>query len=113
MRTSYSTSSSGPDLVRLRRRIIRAYRLAQEVIVRTNLVSPSRVHGLMLAYDKACTHLRANISLASNSFPSTDALVTWLLDDSTDESVSEADRAGLELAVRAMKEEIEIAQERL
>lgn len=113
MTKSFSTSLSRPDLARLRRRIIRAYRWAQEIIGKTNLVPPSRVHGLMLAYDKACTHLRTDIALAGNSFPSADALLTWLLEDSADEIISEKDRTGLELAVRAMTEEIEKSQKRL
>ena len=39
----------------------------------------------MAAYNKAHDHLRADIICASNLFPDTDALSSWLLDDLPDD----------------------------
>jgi hypothetical protein len=90
----------------LRDRIIGAYQRAQRIIAVASTSPPAKTHAMMIAYDKACEHLRADISQASKLFPNTDALVTWLLEGLTDDVIPEQDRIGLAIAVRTMSGEI-------
>jgi hypothetical protein len=106
MTADLSISAGRSNLVRLRRRIISAYQCAQEVIDKTNSAAPSRIHGLMLAYNKACNQMRVDVAHASKCFPDTDALLAWLFADSVDAAKSERHRFALSIAVRAVTKEI-------
>lgn len=107
MTTHFSIPASRPDLVRLRRRIITGYRCAQELINKAKSAPPFRTRGLLLAYDKACKQMRADVAQASAAFATTDALLSWLFADARDHVVSESDRPGLDIAVRAIRAEMD------
>lgn len=62
--------------------------------------SPSaNTHAAMVAYDKACEHLRSDILRACELFPDTDALLAWLLNDIADDVLGEQDRISLALII--------------
>jgi hypothetical protein len=105
--TAHLQASIGSASSQLRHRIIGTYQRAQRIIAVASTSSPAKTHGMMIAYDKACEHLRADIVQAGKLFPSTDALVTWLLEALTDDVMPEQDRIGLALAVRTMRGEID------
>jgi hypothetical protein len=106
MTVHFSVSAAPIKLPRLRRRITSAYRGAQEIITKAELAPPSKMHALMLAYDKVCDQMRADIAEARSSFANPDELLAWLLDRSVSDIISEGDRMGLGLAARAVAEEI-------
>lgn len=90
----------------LRDRITRTYRRAQRLVAAASISPPAKTHVMMIAYDKACEHLRSDIAQAWRLFPNTDALVVWLLEGLTDDVMPEQDRIGLALAIRAVSEEV-------
>jgi hypothetical protein len=110
MTAHFSIADRRADLPQLRRRIIGAYRRAQEIIAKASSVSSSRTHGLMHTYEKVCDQMRADIAQASNFFSNADALLAWLLDDSEGQFLPERDRMGLGIAARAMIEEVKKAR---
>jgi hypothetical protein len=75
-----SIGSIGSAKSQLRHRIISTYQRAQRIIAVASTSPSAKTHALMIAYDKACEHLRADIAQAGKLFPSTDALVTWVLE---------------------------------
>ena len=107
MVTHFSIPARRPNLVRLRRRIITGYQCAQELINKTKSAPPLRMRGLLLAYDKTCKQMRADVAQASAAFANTDALLHWLFADTCGHVVSESDRRGLGIAVRAIRGEID------
>jgi hypothetical protein len=103
--TSQLHSTAKTATSQLRDRIIGAYQRAQRII--TAASSAANPHATMVAYDKASDHLRADIVRASNLFPDTDALLSWLLDDLPDDAFPEQDRTSLALIVRTMRQDAE------
>jgi hypothetical protein len=94
----------------LRDRVITTYQRAQRIIVGAAASPSTNAHAAIIAYDKACEHLRSDVLRASKLFPHTDALLNWLLEDVTDDAFGEQDRISFSLHIRTMIEEAERQQ---
>jgi hypothetical protein len=105
--TAYLHASIGSAKSQLRHRIIGTYQRAQRIIATASTSPPAKTHAMMIAYGRACEHLRADISQAGRLFPHTEALLAWLLEALPDEVMPEQDRISFALTIGAMKEEVD------
>jgi hypothetical protein len=104
--TTHLRPSTASTKAQLRLRVIATYHRAQRSIAVASTSPSAKTHAMMIAYEKACERLRADIVQAGELFPSTDALVAWLLEELTDDVMPEQDRIGLALAVRTISGEV-------
>jgi hypothetical protein len=105
--TPWLPASTKTAKTQLRGLIVSAYQRVQHIIAMAGASPATNTHAAIAAHHKARDHLRADIIRASNLFPDTHALLSWLLDDLPVGVSLDQDRTAFALTVRTIKQEAE------